>query len=345
MRRRLTTALATLALAGAAGLDATPARAGSHMVYGISDANFATLWPMMESRIAPLRTADPGFQVAVWTRWNGSEFNPIGLIPRSQPVLAILYGGPSPFDDDRSSRAFAAAARSFVLANPNVREVQVWNQEIWADRSPGVTGTTSSTTPIASADSELRTLARTYDAVHPTGVLVLAPGAHPSLGNQLAFVRAVRDYYARSKRRRPLTDGYAVHPYWNFSRRSTSMVARAMNRAWRGLPQRSPSSGLRFWWTETGMESDSPTGVGYFGTPNYWWPSLHMLGTAADQANRVATVALKARANPIVAADFNFELGDSANLSDWQSGLYYLGGSPKPAFYSYETAIALAQGR
>ena len=70
-----------------------------------------------------------------------------------------------------------------------------------------------------------------------------------------------------------------------------------------------------------------------------------MAGSPEDQANRVAVIALKAQANPLVVADFNFELGDVADLARLHTGLYYVGGLPKPAFYSYKAAIALSRGR
>jgi hypothetical protein len=222
------------------------------------------------------------------------------------------------------------------LANPNVREVQVWNREYWTPDPTDAQGRGIRTRK--TAYEYLRLLAKTYDAVHSLGVLVLGPGAHPGYGHQFAFIAAVKRYYQRTHRRKPLMDGYAVHPYWNFSRHSTRIVARQMDRAWRSLPQTSPSRGLRFWWTETGMESRSPA-LGYFGTPNAWPHSARMLGTPEEQANRVATVAMKARANPLVAADFNFELGDVPNLWDWQSGLYFVDGEPKPAFYLFRDAI------
>jgi len=70
-----------------------------------------------------------------------------------------------------------------------------------------------------------------------------------------------------------------------------------------------------------------------------------MIGDLAFQANRVATIALKARADPLIAADFNFELDDDHNLSRWQSGLCFADGMPKPAYYWFHKAIAIARAR
>ena len=53
-------------------------------------------------------------------------------------------------------------------------------------------------------------------------------------------------------------------------------------------------------------------------------------------------IALKAKANPLVAADFNFQLADDPNLARWQSGLYYVGGIPKPALWFFRDAIGMA---
>jgi hypothetical protein len=64
-----------------------------------------------------------------------------------------------------------------------------------------------------------------------------------------------------------------------------------------------------------------------------------MVGTPDEQARRVAFVAERARRDPLVAADFNFLLVDDCDLGRWQSGLYYLNGQPKPAFYAFQAAI------
>ena len=186
-------------------------------------------------------------------------------------------------------------------------------------------------------------------------VKVLGPGFSPNgLQNArnanwgtLSFAAAVRDFYGRiRRRRRPLIDGFAYDPYWGFDCKTTSATARTLDSYWKGLPQPSPRRGLRFWWTETGAESVPPSGPfedGYFGTSNYWPNNLHMTGDPAFQANRVATLVLKARANPFVAADFNFELVDEANLARWQSGLYFSDGAPKPAYYWFRDATTRAR--
>jgi hypothetical protein len=52
---------------------------------------------------------------------------------------------------------------------------------------------------------------------------------------------------------------------------------------------------------------------------------------------------LKARANPLIVADFNFQLGDDWNLARWQSGLYFADGRPKPAYSFFRAAISRAR--
>ena len=117
------------------------------------------------------------------------------------------------------------------------------------------------------------------------------------------------------------------------------------------MPQRPPRRGLRFWWTETGAESvvnaapasEFGPGTGYYGSSNNWPEYLSMMGNPTFQANRVAVIVREARCQPLVVADFNFQLGDDWNLARWQSGLYFAGGQPKPAYYSFRAAISRAR--
>jgi hypothetical protein len=345
--RLMTAAGAIVALALA------PAAMGSRtVIYGVNDGNFASSWPAMASRIAPLGP----IQVGAWVRYRcsfdsnnwlaGGTTSDLGLIPPSQPVMVQYLGAASCTPHTAADRrAYARGARALVRRYPNIRELQVWNEPdlaFWR----------------GTVDEYVRLLAAVHDALRGSGVRLLGPGFSPngllnasnaSMG-VLTFAAAVRRFYAEHpRRRRPLLDGFSYHPYWGFDRRTTNATARALDSAWRRLPQPSPRRGLRFWWTETGAESainEAPGGEfgnGYYGESDYWPEYLHMMGDPSFQANRVATVALKARANPLVAADFNFELGDDCDLSRWQSGLYYVGGVPKPAFYSFRDAIARAR--
>jgi hypothetical protein len=304
---------------------ALPKSSQAHkVIYGINDPTLTSKQSL--ASVAPLHLG----QIAITLNWspasvaNGSE---LGAIPDTQPVLLILQGTREDSPSSPFARAkFCEYANGLLWLHRNIRELQIWNE------------------PIASAffwkgnrRSYLDLLATCFDSLHGR-VKILAPGSHPNQRAQLAFVSAVRAYYRQTDRKRPLFDGYSVHPYWNWA---TRPIARAMNRLWRGLPQRSPNHGLRFWWTETGMESDV-SGMpapgyrrGYSGQPHHWLLS----GTATQQASRVALIARLAQHDPLVAADFNFLLYDEQDLTRWQSGLLYIDGTPKPAFRAFQNAI------
>lgn len=320
---------------------ATAAQANAYVIYGVNDANFATLWPVMEPRISDLGIS----QVGLWVRYrcqaDSNDYavrnlrDDLGQVPASQPAMVQLLGSPSCTPKTAADRrACAESARALVSRYPQIREIQVWNEPelgFW-------NGT---------VDQYVALLANVHDALRGTGVKVLGPGFsphgllndYPKMG-MVSFAKAVRRYYRTHHRKAPLLDGFAYHPYWGFDRKTTNTAARTLDFFWGGLPQTSPSRGLRFWWTETGNESKPPTEdlPGYFGDANSWSRS-DMLESPEDQANRVGLIALKARANPLVAADFNFQLGDDPNLARWQSGLYYVDGVPKPAYYSFSAAI------
>lgn len=291
------------------------------IIYGINDPNLTRKDAL--ASVAPLHLS----QIAITLEWSPSSVadgSELGAIPATQPVLLILQGA----RDDSPSSPFARAkfceyANSLLWLYPNIRELQIWNEPI-----------ASEIFWKGSRREYLDLLAACFDSLHGR-VKILAPGSHPNERAQLAFVSAVRAYYRQTDRDRPLFDAYSVHPYWNWA---TGPIARAMNRLWRGLPQRSPNRGLRFWWTETGMESDGSERQGYSGLPHHWLLS----GTAEQQAIRVALIARLARRNPLVVADFNFLLYDEQDLSRWQSGLLYVDGTPKPAFRAFEAAIESA---
>jgi hypothetical protein len=332
---------------------AAPSTAAKKMTYGVNDGNFTSAWATMAPRISGLDLD----QVGVWIRYHCQTDsddwlvrglpNGLGQVPRTQPVFVQLLGSASCTPKTNAERtAFARASRKLVLRYPNIRELQVWNEPDLAFWNGTV-------------NDYVRLLAAVHDVLRGADVKLLGPGFSPNgLMNApnakmgvYTFARAVRSFYrANPRRQRPLLDGFSYHPYWGFDRKTTNRTARTLDVWWKGLPQRSPRRGLRFWWTETGAESVINTAPlnefslgGYTGTPNGWPERLHMMGDASFQANRVATIALKARANPLIVADFNFQLGDDWNLARWQSGLYFADGRPKPAYSFFRAAISRAR--
>jgi hypothetical protein len=309
------------------------ASAGVRVIYGINDGNFGSHWAMMKPEIEPLGP----IQVAGWLYWDcRNPSYPVWEIPESQPSLLVAtapanLGSCAPHTSSER-RAFCQFLSAFVDQHPGIREVQVWNEpdlSFWQ----------------GSDRDYVALLARCYDALH-SRVVVLGAGFSPHAfadrkpRTLRRFARDVRWFYRRSHRAFPLMDGLALHTYWGFGRKTMTRAARVLNSCWRLLPQASPNRGLRFWWTETGTESQPPPPElsGYFGTAN-GWNKLQMLGSPEAQAMRVAAVARAAKANPLVVADFSFKLRDDRDLSRWQSGLYYADGIPKPAFFAFQESI------
>jgi hypothetical protein len=302
------------------------AQAGRNVIYGINDGSLAHSWE--GPQLNPLGQ----IQVGVWLRYPcgalGSWFtrdltDDLGQVPPWQPALVQLVGEPPCSPDTPEERhIYADHALELVHRYPNIRELQVWNEPDLGFWQGGT-------------ENYVLLLAVVHETLRGTGVKLLGPGLSPTgllngkvqMGTR-SFARAVFDFYwQRPDYRQPLLDGFSYHPYWGFDRKTTKRTARTLNHWWHGLPQPSPKHGLRFWWTETGMWSSGSA----------WRKS--MVGSPEDQAKRTTAVAREARRNPLVAADFNFLLRDENRCDRWQSGLYYIDGDPKPAFYAFQAAI------
>lgn len=321
-----------LAAAALSLLSAGAAAAARGLVYGVNDFLFAHQWDRTSDLAAPLGIS----QILVPVDWHPGKVDrgELAGIPATVPILLVVEGrgwsaprGPSsPF----ARFEYCNYVSNLVDRYPNIAEVQIWNEPIPAP----------SWSWYGTSREYIELLAACYDGLHER-VTVLAPGSHPNVAAQLEFVRAVRDYYRETGRQLPLFDGYAVHPYWAEKAASSGgVVQRAMDRAWAGLPQPSPRRGLRFWWTETGMETRIPLRIldTYFGSPATW----QLLVEPEAHADRVAESAIRARCDPLVAGYFNFLLVDERDLGRWQSGLYYYDGTAKPAFGVYREAIRAA---
>jgi hypothetical protein len=312
------------------------AQANRNVIYGVNDVSFDSYWATMGPAIVGLGID----QIGVWVRWHcdrdaapswiDSLSDNLDAIPPTQAAMVQLIGHPACTPHTRLERQrYARAARDVVRSHPNVRELQVWNEpELWFWR-----GTIREYTLL---------LAAVHDALRGTGVKVLGPGFSPSgtlawsSFNYASFAADVRDYYRASGRRRQILDGFAYHPYWGYERKPTRQIAKVLNAWWEDIPQCPPARGLRFWWTETGKEGTTP---GVIQSRSSYWSSVHMIGTPEQQAQRVAYIAWRARTDPLIVADFNFQLVDDRDPDRWQSGLYYIDGEPKPAFYAFQAAI------
>jgi hypothetical protein len=315
--------LVTLVFLLLAFVSSAQARPG--VVLGVNDSLFA----LDSSRAYELADALGISQTMTTVIWwprkpSGGELD--GIPPwRSIAVAVTGYAEHTP-NLPWWRDAYCDYVRSLVLRYPNIRAVQIWNEPWPLDGwSWGGTG-----------QQYIELLARCYDRL-PKRVVVLAPGSHPDVVHQLEFVANVQEYYRETRRRKPLFDAYSVHPYWSLDQAGVKgRPAKAMNKWWRGLPQRSPKRGLRFWWTETGVESTVYGISADYTDHQVQWRGLR---SPEQQAARITEVVRSARRDPLVVASFNFLLVDERSLVRWQSGLYYRNGEPKPAFYAYQRAI------
>src|ERR1051325_11501551 len=163
-------AFAALALAGQA-LAARP-------LVGINDDRIRTSWKNEAAALAELRVD----QVGVWVRPEGPWQ---WTIPAGVEVLATMVGGASDYDPAH----YAAAARRFVLAHPNVRELQVWNESdlCWVPCAPqpaNVDGVSQNRFYGPWFDRYLDLLSATKLALLGTNVKVLGFGMSPRLNGK-----------------------------------------------------------------------------------------------------------------------------------------------------------------
>jgi hypothetical protein len=197
-------------------------------------------------------------------------------------------------------------------------------------------------------------LARVYDALKAVSpnITVLGGSLSPRGGDDplaprqthspTRFIRDLGTAYRASKRRRPLMDELAFHPYQNNSslppsvahpRTRTIAIAdydklvRLLGEAFDGTPQRGTS--LPIVYDEFGVESTipGPRTQLYSGKE----PTTTKPVDEATQAIYYRQAIQLAFCQPTVKGIFVFHTHDETDLDRWQSGLYYADGFPKPA--------------
>jgi hypothetical protein len=115
-----TVVLVTLAavLALAAPKPSTPAPTGT--VFGVNDDNLRLNWNPARTSALPASN-----QIGVWIDLSAPDRG-VWDIPADRNVLAQVLGRASEWAGDPGK--YAGAVRELVLAHPNIREVQVWNE-------------------------------------------------------------------------------------------------------------------------------------------------------------------------------------------------------------------------
>jgi hypothetical protein len=260
---------------------------------------------------------------------------------------------------------FAAYVAEIVRANPSLRDVIIGNEpnlnRFWLPQfNEDGTG--------ASAASYLSLLAATYDAVKaaaPETIVwggALAPRGvdKPFTGRDTIsptrFIREWGEAYLASGRTTPFMDGFAFHPYGVNSSSAVDLppndpdhlalidqnkLVRLLGKAFDGSAQ--VGSGLPILYDEYGIESIVPPekAVQYAGTE----PATTRPVDETAQAAAYAQAIKLAYCQSNVAGILLFHARDEAGRSGWQSGLYYLDGTPKSSLgVVRDTMDAVASG-
>jgi hypothetical protein len=257
--------------------------------------------------------------------------------------------------------AFAEFAAGLVKALPSVHAVVVGNEPnlstFWKPQF-GASGRDLA----AVAYTDL--LARTYDAIKEADdrVIVLGGalsprGADRSHGSRpthspTAFIRDLGAAYRASGRDRPLMDGFAIHPYMQFSRASPSekhsantsitiadypKLVALLDEAFRGTAQR--GARLPVYYTEFGVQTTVPPAKrSFYSDPES--PGRADSVSFATQAAYYRQALALAYCQPTVKGLFIFHTFDEGDYAGWQSGLYFADRTPKPSLDGFRQAVA-----
>jgi hypothetical protein len=196
-------------------------------------------------------------------------------------------------------------------------------------------------------------LALTYDAVKAVNRKELIIGGsvsprgsdNPALSrpthSPTLFITDLGDAYRESGRKKPIMDGFAVHPYGENSSvpptighpNSTSIgladydkLVALLGYAFDGTAQL--GSKLPIYYDEYGIESLVPShkADAYHGRE---LPATRAV-PESTQSQYYDEALTMAACQPNVRAMFLFHVSDESDLDRWQSGVYYADGTPKP---------------
>jgi len=209
-------------------------------------------------------------------------------------------------------------------------------------------------------------LAASYDAIKSVRPdATVAGGALDSAGTDdpaaarpahspLTFIRDMGVAYRASHRTKPIMDVFDEHIYQDNSSIPPSMphpsspaiaeadyqrLVTALGQAFDGTAQ--AGSGLPIVYGEFGVESVIPANEAgaYTGTES---PNTKPVDEATQAAYYIQAIKL-ALCQPTVTGIYLFHLEDEADLSRWQSGVYYADGNPKSSLGPVRDAAAAAR--
>ena len=357
--------LGVLAALGAViGLAApSVATAGPGLITGaVEDDVRASSLVEAEARMTTLRLA--GFRaVRVTSFWTPGLRKPtdgeltvlenVGAAAERHGVrvyLTVMHPGSRTTPLAEEARAeFASYAAAVVRSAPSLRHVIVGNEpnlnRFWLPQF-ALDGSN------AAAPAYLALLAQTYDAVKSAaadarvyGGALSPRGADNPAGSRpthspTAFIRDLGTAYRLSGRNRPVMDAFAIHPYPDnssqpptFAHPNTTTIAVAdygklvalLGEAFDGTAQR--GSDLPILYGEFGVESEIPaekTAL-YTGTE----PATTKPVDETTQAAYYEQALALAFCQPTVEGMLFFLARDERARAAWQSGVFYVDGTPK----------------
>jgi hypothetical protein len=269
----------------------------------------------------------------------------------------------TPLTDDARAD-FASFAAALVRGAPSLRHVIIGNEpnlnRFWLPQF-GLDGSN------AASPAYLALLAQTYDAlkdvspdVRVYGGAVSPRGADNPSGSRpthspTAFIRDLGIAYRASGRDRPVMDAFAIHPYPDNSSQpptvahplSTTIaladygkLVALLGEAFDGTAQ--PGSELPILYGEFGVESEIPAAKAalYTGTePTTTKPVLE-----ETQATYYEQALALAFCQPNVEGMLLFLSRDERARAAWQSGLFYVDGTPKTSLPRVREALDRTTG-
>ena len=282
-------------------------------------------------------------------------------------VLAVYNYGSRVTPRTARDRARFAAFATYLARNlPTVHDFIVGNEpnlnRFWMPQF-GRRGRN------AAVPAYVALLARTYDALKAVSpkINVIGGAISPRGGDNprarrhtqspTRFIQAMGQAYRKSRRRRPIMDAFALHPYPGASRHSpllrhprstTVMIAdygklvRLLGRAFNGTAQR--GSRLPIVYAEFGVQSRIPSHKRSLYTNLRARSAADAVSEARQAAYYRLALAL-AYCQPTVAGFLIFHISDERDLRRWQSGLFYVDDTPKSSFVPVKRAVGAVRNR
>jgi hypothetical protein len=292
-------------------------RLGTHLV------RFTVRWDQV-ARTRPAAPRNPSSYA-----WGQYETVLRALHARGISALVTLYGSPAWANGGHPSnwlpsRGFGDFA---YAASKRFPWVHLWT--IWNEPNGGTFAV-----PVSPAAYVRQVLNPAYASLHAAssanvvGGGVTSPRQTPSGMSPLAFMRGMRLAHAR-------LDAYAQNPYpvspgetpFHTPCSACSVMTMASLPAIRADVTQYFGAGVPLWLTEYGYQTNPPD---------------RLLGVSyALQARYIGEASLRVWQQAGVTMLIHFLVRDEPSLGGWQSGLFSVGGTAKPAYHAF--ALPLAQ--